>query len=124
MYYKCHFRCGGWYIDSPDWIKREKAKINPKNEDNKCFQYAATVGLNHEEIKRNQRKIPKVFYQCNWKGINYPSKKDDWKTRKIIPQLLLILYTIEKEICPAYISKINSNCEKQIIILMIPNEEK
>ena len=26
--------------------------------------------------------------------------------------------------CPAYISKINSNCEKQIIFLMIPNGEK
>ena len=26
--------------------------------------------------------------------------------------------------CLAFISKINSNCEKQIIILMIPNEEK
>ena len=35
-----------------------------------------------------------------------------------------ILYTKEKEICPAYISNINSNCEKQIILLMIPNEEK
>ena len=28
------------------------------------------------------------------------------------------------ELCPAYISKINSNCEKQIILLMIPNVEK
>ena len=35
-----------------------------------------------------------------------------------------MLYTKEKEICPAYISKINLNCEKQIILLMIPNEEK
>ena len=26
--------------------------------------------------------------------------------------------------CPAFISKINSNWEKQIILLMIPNEEK
>ena len=25
--------------------------------------------------------------------------------------------------CPAYISKINSNCEKQIILSMIPNKE-
>ena len=33
-------------------------------------------------------------------------------------------YIKGKEICPAYISKINSNCEKQIIMLMIPNEEK
>ena len=28
------------------------------------------------------------------------------------------------EICPAYISKVNSNFEKQIILLMIPIEEK
>ena len=37
---------------------------------------------------------------------------------------LNIFYTKEKEICPAYTSKINSNCEKQIILLMIPNKEK
>ena len=34
------------------------------------------------------------------------------------------MYIKEKEICPAYISKITSNCEKQIILLMIPDEEK
>ena len=28
------------------------------------------------------------------------------------------------EICPAYILKINSDCEKQIILSLIPNEEK
>ena len=37
---------------------------------------------------------------------------------------LNILYNKEKETCPVYISKVNSNCEKQIILLMIPNEEK
>ena len=37
---------------------------------------------------------------------------------------LNILHNKEKETCPVYISKINSNCEKQIILLMIPNEEK
>ena len=26
--------------------------------------------------------------------------------------------------CPGYFSKINSNCEKQIILLMIPNKER
>ena len=34
------------------------------------------------------------------------------------------MYIKEKEICQDYSSKINSNCEKQIILLMIPNEEK
>ena len=37
---------------------------------------------------------------------------------------LNILYTKEKEICSTYILKINLNCEKQMILLMIPNEEK
>ena len=32
-----------------------------------------------------------------------------------------ILYIKEKEICPAYISKISLHCEKQIILLMIPS---
>ena len=40
MYYKCHkvnFKRGGSYIDSPDWIKKKKVTINPKNTDDKCF---------------------------------------------------------------------------------------
>ena len=37
--------CSGSYIDSPDWIK---ITMNPINDDNKCFQYATTVTLNHE----------------------------------------------------------------------------
>ena len=37
---------------------------------------------------------------------------------------LNILYIKEKEKCPAYISNHNSALEKQIILLMIPNEEK
>ena len=60
------------------------------------------------------------------KGINHPSKIDDWKTfEKNNPTIALnILYIKEKEICWAYISKINSICEKKINPLMIPNEEK
>ena len=52
IYYKCHkanFKCGGSYTDSPGWIKKKKTTINPKNEDDKCFQYAATAALNYEE---------------------------------------------------------------------------
>ena len=37
---------------------------------------------------------------------------------------LNILYIEEKKICSAYFSEINSNCGKQIILFMIPNEEK
>ena len=40
MHYKWHrvnFRHGGSYIDSPDWVKKNRATINPKNKDDKCF---------------------------------------------------------------------------------------
>ena len=53
MYYKFHkviFIRGGSYIDSPVWVKKKKATINLKNTDDKCFQYAATVALNYDEI--------------------------------------------------------------------------
>ena len=28
------------YIDSSEWLKNKKTTINPKNNDDKCFQYA------------------------------------------------------------------------------------
>ena len=33
----------------------KKATISPKNENDNCFQYAATVALNYEEIKWIQK---------------------------------------------------------------------
>ena len=53
MYYKCQkvtLRCGGLYIDSPDWIKKKKATINLKNKDDACFQYVVSAALNYGEI--------------------------------------------------------------------------
>ena len=59
MYYKCHkvyFRRGSSYIDSPDWIKKEKAK-NPKNAVDKCFQYTATFALNYKKLSGTQKEF-------------------------------------------------------------------
>ena len=86
LYYKRHkinLNCGGSYIDSPDQLKSKKTTINPINKkDNKCLQYAVTVALNYEEIKKDLQRITKVkpfINKCNWKGINFPSEKGDWK---------------------------------------------
>ena len=48
------------YIDSPKWLKNKKATINPKNKDDKGFQYALTVALNYEQIKDHPERIPKT----------------------------------------------------------------
>ena len=54
MYCRCpkvSFKRSGSYIDSPDYIKNKKATINPKNEDDKSFQFTATVALNYLKVK-------------------------------------------------------------------------
>ena len=37
------------YINSPKWLKNKKGTIIPKNNDDKCFQYAVAVASNHEK---------------------------------------------------------------------------
>ena len=51
---------GGSYIDSLEWLKSKKTTINPKNNDDQCFQYALTVALNYEEIKKDSQRISKI----------------------------------------------------------------
>ena len=82
---------GGSYIDSPEWLKYKKTIINPKSNDYKCFQYALTVALNYEEIKKDPQKISKIkpfIDQYNWKEIDI--EKTGKSLNQIINQLLLI----------------------------------
>ena len=75
LYYdlnKINLNRGGPYIVSPAWRKNKKAPINPNNNDNKCFQYALSVALNHEQIKDHPEKISKIkpfIDQYKWKEI-------------------------------------------------------
>ena len=73
----------------------------------------------HRERVLNIKPFIKKY---NWKGRKYPWKINNWKTfeKNNSTVVLNVLHIKEKETCPAYISKINSNCEKQIILLMIP----
>ena len=101
------------------WTKKRKKKatINPKKKDDKYFQYAVKVALNYEEIKLNPERVSNItpfIKKYKWKIINYPLKID-WKTfeKYNLTIALNILYIKEKEIYPAYISKIKTKCEKQ-----------
>ena len=47
---------GGSYIDSPKWLKDKKSTINPINNDDKCFQYAVTLALNLDKIRKKPTK--------------------------------------------------------------------
>ena len=63
FYYKLHkisLNRGQSYIDSPKWLKNKKSTINPKNNDNNCFQYAITIALNYQNIKHNPERISNI----------------------------------------------------------------
>ena len=67
-----------------------------------------TVALIYEEIKWDSERVSNIKLFIN---------KYKWEEKKL-------LYIKEKEICPAYISKINSNYGKKILLLMSPNKKK
>ena len=72
----------GSYIDFPKWLKNKKETINPKNNDDKWFQYASTVALNHEQIKSHTERISKIkpfIVQYNWKETDFPTSFNSWK---------------------------------------------
>ena len=85
---------GGFYIDSPKWLKGKKSTINPKNNDHKCFQYAVTLALNLDKIKKDPQRISKIkpfIDQYNWKDIDFPIF--NWKKFKLNNEITLnILY--------------------------------
>ena len=63
LYYdfnKTSINRGGSFIDSPKWLKDKKSTINPKNYDDKCFQYALTLALNLDKIKKDPQRISKI----------------------------------------------------------------
>ena len=69
----------GSSIDSPKWLKNKKATVNLKNDDNNCFQYALTVALIYQKIKKDPQRISKIrlfIDQFDWKGINLPPKEE------------------------------------------------
>ena len=119
---------GGSYIESPKWLKDKKCTINQKNNDDKCFQYAATLALNFNYIDKHHQRISKIkpfINNYNWNDINFPAAKKDWNKFEVNNKnvALNVLYVPfnTKKIEIAYKSKYNLIKDKQIILLMISN---
>ena len=120
----------GSYIDSPQWLKNKKSTINPKNNDDKFFQYGVTLALNLNSIDNHPERISKIkpfINKYNWKDIDFLAMSKDWKKIESNNEIALnILYVPHntKNINIAYKSKHNLTREKQVILLMISNGEK
>ena len=129
--HKIDLKRGKSYIKSPEWILNKRATINPKNKDNKCFQYSITVALNHQNIENHPERISNIkpfIDKYNWKGIDFPAGVKDWeKSEKNNKEVVLnILYVPlnTKEIRLAYKSKYNCKRKDQVVLLMITNDKE
>ena len=59
LYYdlnKIRLNKAGSYKNSSEWLKNKKATINPKNNDDKCFQYALNCYIKLLKHQKQSRK--------------------------------------------------------------------
>ena len=90
-----------------------------------------TVALNHEQIKKNPKRILNIkpfIDQYNLKEIDFLSHKNDWdefeKNNQTIPlNILYVPYNTEK-VRHAYKLKHDLSSENQVILLMITDGKK
>ena len=79
-FHKISLKRGKSYIKSPEWVLNKRATINPKNKDNKCFQYSITVALNHQNIENHPERISNIepfIDKYNWKNIGFSAHQND-----------------------------------------------
>ena len=117
--HKTSLKRGKSYIKSPEWLRNKEATINPKNNDDNCFQYATTVALNHQNIENHPERVWNIepfISQYNCKGIDFPWQEKDWKkleqSNKTIALNILYVPHNTKQIRLAYKSKYN--CKREI----------
>ena len=109
LYYdfnKTSINRGGSYIDSPKWLKDKKSTKNPKNNDDKCFQYAVTLALNLDNIDNHPERVSKIkpfIEKYNWEDIDFPSTSIDWKkfesNNEVALNILYVPYNTKKKYC-------------------------
>ena len=112
--HKISLNRGSSYIKCDEWLKNKGTTINPKNKDNKCFQYAIIIALNYQNINSHPERISNLkpfINNYNWKDIEFPSHSKDWKkfeqnNKTYALNILYVPYNT-MQIKQAYISKYN-----------------
>ena len=133
-FHKIDLKRGSSFIPTPDWIKTEKATINPKNKnDNYCFAYATAIAIYHNEIGNHLDRISSNLLECttklDWEGLDFPVSTPDYKrfeknNEDIALNILYVPFVDQnddKNINPEYISEYNFTRKIQVVLLKISN---
>ena len=117
---------GNSWIPLPEWIKRKKAVINMKNEDNECFKWCVTRALN--PVERDSeiilQKLIKQSEELNWKGISFPmevKKIDRFEKNNLFVSVNVFYF--DKSVQPLRISEVDESFH-HIDLLLIEEDGK
>ena len=129
--HKTNLKRGKSHPKSPEWILNKRTTINPKNKDNKCFQYLITAALNHQNIENHPERMSNIkpfIDKYNWKGIDFLARINDWKkfeeNKKDVSINILYVPTNTKTINLAYKSEYNLTHENKVVLLMTTNDKQ
>lgn len=128
---------GSSYIELPAKIKNQKAVINVKNADNKCFIYKILSRFvenerrdmkavwKYNKLLRNKEFINSLLFP-NFDGITYPTPFDEIKIFEKNNSCTVNIYALdeEEEVYPLHISKNVVLNGKHWDLLYLQDEEK
>ena len=107
----------------------KRSVLNPNNNDYKCFQYSVIRSSYHEQLGRNYcriSKIKKFIDNVNWENINSPAKEQDYKVFEMNNKLIALNVLItpnNKKISHLYKTEFNKTRKKQVILLILTDDE-
>ena len=113
-----------WFV-LPEWIKRKRAVINMKNEDEECFKWCVTRALNpvDKNVERISQELRKQSEELNWKGIDFPMEVD--KIDRFEKNNLFVsinVFYLDGSVQPLRISNVER--ERNINLLLIKQDGK
>ena len=116
---------GSSYISLPEQIKKKKAVINIKNEDEQCFKWCVTRALNpvDEHPERITKDLKRQSERLNWDRLKFPVELKEIKNfEKNNPGISINVFGYEGNIYPLRIPKTKKRIS--IDLLLISDEEK
>ena len=120
---------GGKYFKAPYWIRKKRAVVNIKNDDDLCFIYcivAALMDMDGWEIKclNDPSYYKQHFHEVDFEGIPMPISFDDIKKFEKRNNLAINIYALNEKkdrVVPYQISKIEN--VKPINLLFLENDD-
>ena len=116
---------GSSYIPLPDWLMKEKAIINPRNEDQECFKWAVIAAMRWRYIDSHPERISNLTRfeaDFDWSGIEFPVSIKDIKKFELRNNISINLLAIEGK--QTYICRKGCNYESVINLMIITENDR